>query len=71
MTKTYVLDLLERVVTTFLWAAISALGTNATDWTDLSTLQAAGVAGGAAVFSLLKGLAARYIGDKESAGVGK
>jgi hypothetical protein len=71
MTKTYVLDLLERVVMTFLGAAVAAVGTDAADWTNLSTLQAAGVAGAAAVLALLKGLAARYIGDKESAGVSK
>lgn len=70
MNKAYVLDLLERVGTTFLGGALVVAGTEAADWTDLTMWKAAGIAGGLAVVSLLKGIAARFVGDG-SAGLKK
>lgn len=65
---TYAKDLTERVVWTFLGgtaAVIAASGPgdmlNATFW------QAAATGGIAAVVALLKGLAAHYMGDRNSA----
>ncbi len=63
MNKTYLLDLLERVGTTFVGGALVVAGTEAADWTELNMWKAAGVAGGLAVVSLLKGLAAKFVGD--------
>jgi len=69
MTKTFVLDLAERVAATFLGAALAFLVTNGIDLTSLSVWQGAGFAGVTAAMALLKGVAARYIGDKASAGL--
>lgn len=71
MTKGYVLDLAERVVFTFIGGVIGVVGVNGADITDLSTWEAATIAGGVAVVSLVKGLLAHYVGDKESASLVK
>lgn len=69
MTKTYLRDLAERVLTSFVFGAVSVLGADAADLTDISLWKAAVVGGGAAVLSLVKGLLARKSGDPESAGI--
>lgn len=62
--RKFLVDLAERVGSTFLGGALVVAGTDAADWTSLSMWQSAGVAGGLAVVALLKGLAARWVGDK-------
>jgi hypothetical protein len=63
---TYLRDLAERVASTFVVAFIGTL--IAGGWFDIahirdaSALQAAGLAGLAAVLSLVKGVAAKFIG---------
>ena len=65
---TYAKDLAERVVWTFLVAVGSfALAAGPVGWLDVSTWQAAGAAGLAAVGTLVKGLLARYVGARNSA----
>jgi len=67
----YVRDLAERVVATFLTAFLGALVTGG--WfdvahvRDLSAVQAAALAGVAAVLSLIKGLVAKFVADRDSA----
>jgi hypothetical protein len=66
--KTYAKDIAERVVWTFLVAVGSfALTAGPAGWLHVSTWQAAGTAGIAAVLTLVKSLAARYIGNRNSA----
>ncbi len=65
--KTYAKDLAERVVWTFLAAVGSFAVANPAGWLEVSTWQAAGLAGAAAVVTLLKGLGARYVGSRNSA----
>lgn len=72
MTKQYLKDLVERVLTTFVGAFLGAVTvTNAADWGSLSMWQSAAAAGGAAVISLLKGLLASRVGDKSTASLVK
>jgi hypothetical protein len=47
-------DTIERVLTTFAGAFLTVLVAAGTDYVDVSTWKAAAVAGGAAVFSVLK-----------------
>ncbi|MCQ8830370.1 hypothetical protein [Streptomyces malaysiensis] len=66
--QTYTKDLGERVVWTFLTASAGvALASGPADMFHLSFWQGVGTAGIAAAGSLLKGLAARIVGDKNSA----
>jgi hypothetical protein len=71
MRKRYLRDVLERVAWTFLQAFAATLiasGFFSVDnVTDLSILQKAGVAGVAAVLSLLKGVVASQIGSPYTA----
>jgi hypothetical protein len=67
MSKAFVLDLAERVVFSFLGAAIATLAAAGVDLTHLSAWQSAGVAGLAAAVSLIKGVLAQYVGDRDSA----
>jgi hypothetical protein len=67
--KEYFRDLAERVVSTFVAGVLAVVGTNAVDLTDLTLWKAAGLAGAAAVLSLLKGLLAKGVGNPESAGL--
>lgn len=60
----YVLDLAERAFFTFVQAFTAAM---VVPDLSISGLKAAGLAGVAAVFALLKGLAAGVIGEKGSA----
>jgi hypothetical protein len=67
----YILDLIERVGWTFLQAFGAELV--ASGWftvdgvTDLSVLQKAGIAGIAAVLSVIKGLVAKGVGSPNTA----
>lgn len=69
--KRYGIDLAERVIWTFVQAFGSTLVlSNAFEIPGLANLtawQTAGLAGGAAVLSLVKGLVAKFIGDGSSA----
>lgn len=66
--KTYALDLAERVVWTFLAAAGGiAVAAGPAHWMEVSMWKGAAVAGLVAVGTLLKGLAARYVGLRNSA----
>ncbi|MFI8351351.1 hypothetical protein [Streptomyces sp. NPDC085596] len=65
---TYARDLTERVVWTFLGAAGAvALAGGPADMLHVSFWQGAGTAGLAAAVALVKGIAARAIGQKDSA----
>lgn len=61
-------DAVERVAWTFVEAFTAAL--IAVGVFDLPALKAAGVAGLTAVLSVVKTLAAKQIGDKDSAAIG-
>lgn len=63
----YVRDLLERMVSSAAGAALAAIGADAVNLLQVDYRQVVGLAAGAAVVSLLKGLAARRVGDHESA----
>lgn len=66
--RTYAADLIERVLWTFLGAAGAvALAAGPADMLSVSFWQGVGTAGIAAVVTLLKGLAARVVGQKNSA----
>lgn len=66
--RTYGRDLAERVVWTFILAAGSVMmAAGPLDMFNASLWETVGAAGVAAVGSLLKGLLARTIGDKNSA----
>jgi hypothetical protein len=66
--QTYSKDLAERVIWTFLVAAAGvALAAGPADMLNVSFWETVGTAGIAAVGSLLKGLFARVVGDKNSA----
>lgn len=70
---TYVRDLIERIASTFVQAFLAALV--AGNWfdvahlRDLSIVQAAGLSAVAAVLSLVKGLIAKRISNRNSASV--
>jgi hypothetical protein len=66
--RTYAVDLIERVIWTFLGAAGAvALAGGPADMLSVSFWQGAGTAGLAAAVTLLKGIAARIIGQRNSA----
>ncbi|MFF1281039.1 hypothetical protein [Streptomyces sp. NPDC058299] len=66
--KTYATDLAERTVWTFLGASGAvALAGGPADMLHLTFWEGAGTAGLAAAITLLKGIAARAIGQKNSA----
>lgn len=66
--RTYVVDLIERIIWTFLGAAGAvALAAGPADMLSVSFWEGAGTAGLAAVVTLVKGIAARLIGPKNSA----
>lgn len=60
-------DLLERVVRTFVQAALAVVVTDLAGVTDLDTLKALGVAAAAAGFAAVVGLLGRYVGDPDTA----
>jgi hypothetical protein len=66
--RTYAKDLAERVIWTFLGGtAAVVVAAGPADMLHASFWKAAGVGGLAAVVSLVKGLAARVVGAKNSA----
>lgn len=66
--RTYLVDLLERVIWTFVGAAGAvALAAGPAEMLSVSFWQGAGTAGLAAVVALLKGVAARVVGQRNSA----
>ncbi|GGV68783.1 hypothetical protein GCM10010294_24870 [Streptomyces griseoloalbus] len=66
--RTYAVDLIERIVWTFLGAAGAvALAAGPADMLSVSFWEGVGTAGLAAVVTLVKGIAARLIGPKNSA----
>jgi hypothetical protein len=68
---TYIRDLVERILATFVQAFLAALVAgnwfDVTHLRDLSIVQAAGLSAIAAVLSLVKGLVAKGIGNRDSA----
>ena len=70
MQYSYVKDLAERVGWTFGQAFLATVPISVVgaDWSTVKTVGvAAAVAGGAAVLSLIKGIAAKHTGDKPTA----
>ena len=66
--RTYAVDLIERIIWTFLGAAGAvALAAGPADMLSVSFWEGVGTAGLAAVVTLAKGLFARLIGPKNSA----
>jgi hypothetical protein len=66
--RTYVTDLVERVLSTFLGAALAvAVAAGPADLVDLTFWKGVALAGLAAVVSLIKGFAASSFGDRSSA----
>ncbi|MFJ4617434.1 hypothetical protein [Streptomyces sp. NPDC088812] len=66
--RTYAIDLIERVIWTFLGAAAAvALAAGPGDMLSASFWETVGTAGLAAVVTLVKGLFARVVGQKNSA----
>jgi len=66
--KTYARDLAERTVWSFLGGATAVtVAAGPADMFDASFWQAVGAGGLAAAFALLKGVAARAVGAKNSA----
>lgn len=67
-TKAYIRDLVERVVTTFVVAGAGVVvAAGPAGLVDVSMWKAAAIAGLAAVGSLIKGLAAKTVGNPHSA----
>ncbi|MFF9205154.1 hypothetical protein ACF1AE_25700 [Streptomyces sp. NPDC014986] len=66
--RTYTVDLIERIIWTFLGAAGAvALAAGPADMLSVSFWEGAGTAGLAAVVTLVKGVLARVVGQKNSA----
>lgn len=66
--RKYLIDLTERVGWTFVTAAGAiAVAAGPAHWMELSMWKGAAAAGLAAAGALLKGLVARYIGNRNSA----
>ncbi len=64
----YMKDLIERVVWTFLMAAAGvAVAAGPANWMDVGVWKGAAIAGLAAAGSLLKGVLARHVGNRDSA----
>ncbi len=66
----YLKDLTERVVSSFAGGVLSVLGADAVNLLNVDWKAALGIGGGAALVSLLKGLAARRTGPTDGAGLG-
>jgi hypothetical protein len=65
--RSYWLDLAERIAASFAGGVLSALGGDVVDLWNLDWRAVLGLGAGAALVSLLKGLVARGSGDRESA----
>ncbi|HEU5475706.1 MAG TPA: holin [Actinophytocola sp.] len=66
-TRAFWADLGERVVSSFAGGVLAALGGDAVNAWEVDWKTALGFGAGAALVSLVKGLAARRVGDAESA----
>lgn len=64
----YLADLLERTGAAFASGYISVTGASAVNLWDIDQRAALGVGLGAALVSVLQGLIAKNVGDKDSAG---
>lgn len=60
-------DVVERVVWSTAGGALAALGGDAVNLWEVDWRLVVGMAGGAGLVSLLKGLGAKAVGDRESA----
>lgn len=67
----YIKDLVERVVASFAGGVLSVIGLDAVNVLGLDWKAALGVGAGAALVSLLKGLAAKAVGNSNSASLAK
>lgn len=65
--KQYFRDLAERTLASFAGGFLSVLGLDAVNVLSLDWKATLGVGGGAALVSLLKGFAAKAVGDPQSA----
>lgn len=65
--NTYLKDLVERVAGAFAVGSLSVLGADAFNILNVDWRATLGVGGGAALLSLLKGVAARFRGDPDNA----
>lgn len=65
----YVVDLIERVASTYATAFIGLLLASGMDLTDLSSLKAAAIAALPAALAVIKGLLARFVGDPGTAAI--
>jgi hypothetical protein len=65
--STYLKDLAERAVSSFAGGVLSVIGLDAVNVLSLDWKAAVGIGGGAALVSVLKAVAARRVGDPESA----
>ena len=65
--KAWFRDALERLVWTFIQGALSALSVEAVVTGDVSALIPAAVGGLSAALSFIKSLAAKHVGDPETA----
>ncbi|WP_189255588.1 holin [Lentzea flava] len=63
----YLKDLGERTVSAFAGGVLAALGANAVDLFTIDFKQALGLGLGTALYTVLKSLAARNFGDRDSA----
>lgn len=64
-------DLSERVIASFGGGFLAALGVDQVGLLDISWQATLSFAGGTALVSLLKGIAAKKVGDPETAGLHK
>ncbi|WP_116042227.1 holin [Amycolatopsis palatopharyngis] len=69
--NTYFKDLTERVIASFAGGALTVTGLDAVNVLTLDWKAALGVGGGTALVSLLKALAARKVGDPNTASLAK
>ncbi|RSN64046.1 hypothetical protein DMH12_04555 [Streptomyces sp. WAC 04229] len=66
--RTYAVDLIERIIWTFLGASTTvALAAGPADMLSASFWESVAIGGGAAVVTLVKGVLARLVGTKNSA----
>lgn len=70
-TRAFWQDLSERMISSFAGGVLSAFGLDLVNVLNVDWYSALGLGLGAAVISLLKGLAARKVGDSESASLSK
>lgn len=65
----YIVDLAERVLASFAGGVLSVTGLDVVDVLHLDWKAALGVGAGAALVALLKGFAAKLVGNPDSASV--